>query len=85
MKNVILDGVRKILDKIIWQILKTLWNFMIAYSLLHHNKVIALEVLQYDVKYISKESSYKTYYPILQLWTKILVLLLSCQNKTYCS
>ena len=27
-----------------------------------HNKVIALEVLQDDVKYISKETFYKTYF-----------------------
>ena len=66
MKNVVLlDGVRKILETFMLydvKVLKTLWKWKLrklrcspTYILFQHSKVTALEVLQNDVKYISKE------------------------------
>ena len=75
MRNIVLDGLRKILETyymrhIIW---KSLENFTkvktqkiqmstsCSYSLFQHIKVTALDVLRDDVKYISKQTFEKNY------------------------
>ena len=54
--------------------------------LLQDNKVIVLEVLQNDVKYLFQRKNFKK--RISQYFLaekKSLCFLLSCKNKTYCS
>ena len=53
MRNV-LDGVRKILERKSWKLYEN--ENSENYSLFQLSKVTALEVLQDDVKYISKET-----------------------------
>ena len=65
MRDVVLDGVRRILETYYmvksWKLYESensenLARWSLSYSLFQHNKVTALEVLQDDVKYISKET-----------------------------
>ena len=71
MRNVVLDGVRKILETYymikFWKLYESensenLARWSLSYSLFQHSKVTALEVLQDDGKYISKETFWKTYF-----------------------
>ena len=54
-------------DRLYGKLMKVLWKYKLEKfrSSLQFGKVIVLEVLQDDVKNISKETFYKTYYPIL--------------------
>ena len=62
MRNAVLDGVRKILETYMvksWKLYESenseyLVRWSLSYSLFQHSNVTALEVLQDDVKYISK-------------------------------
>ena len=69
MRNVVLDGARKILETYMeksWKFYESensRFRWSLSYSLFQHSIVTALEVLQDDVKYISKETFLKTYYP----------------------
>ena len=64
MRNVVLDGVRKILETYIlmsWKLFESensenLVRWSLSYSLFQHNKVTALKVLQDDVKYFPEEA-----------------------------
>ena len=63
MKNVVLLEMSSKLYEIVSENSENLITYI--HLLFQHSKVAALEVLQGDVKYISKETFLKTYYFIL--------------------